>query len=65
VKETVDYERQLWVFPPPPIPEGVRAITDVEYAETPEKSLLLDIFLPAKLPPAPLPLIVNIHGGAG
>jgi acetyl esterase/lipase len=41
----------------------VRAITDIEYGQTPEKRLLLDIFLPAELPAAPLPLIVNIHGG--
>jgi acetyl esterase/lipase len=36
---------------------------DVEYARTREKRLLLDLFLPKRLPKAPLPLIVNVHGG--
>lgn len=47
----------------PPIPEDVRSIPDVEYARTPEKTLLLDMFLPQELPEAPLPLIVHVHGG--
>ncbi len=48
---------------PVPLPAGVKAIRDVEYAKVGEKSLLLDIYAP-EAPKGPLPLIVWIHGGA-
>lgn len=42
---------------------GIKAARDVEYARIGEKSLLLDIYMPAE-PKAPLPLVVWVHGGA-
>jgi len=58
-----DSQKQPPPFVPPLIPDGVRPILDIEYARTPEKKLLLDVFLPRELTKAPLPLIVHIHGG--
>jgi acetyl esterase/lipase len=47
----------------PRVPEGVKAHRDLEYAKTPEKTLLLDLFVPEKAD-SPVPVIVWIHGGA-
>ena len=44
-------------------PEGVRVVRDITYAETPEKKLLLDLYLP-EAASSPPPLVVWIHGGA-
>ena len=46
----------------PRLPEGVKALRDVEYAKTPQKPLLLDLYIPQS--DRPLPLVVWIHGGA-
>ena len=46
-----------------PLPEGVKAVRDLEYANVGGKPLRLDLYLPEKSP-GPLPLIVWIHGGA-
>jgi acetyl esterase/lipase len=46
----------------PQIPAGVKVIRDQEYARVGEKRLLLDLYLPEQSP-APLPVIVGIHGG--
>lgn len=43
----------------PPLPEGVKAVRDVEYARIGEVALKLDLYVPAK----PGPLVVWIHGG--
>jgi len=47
---------------PPPLPEGVRALRDVEYAPGGGPSQSLDLYLPKSA--RPLPLIIWIHGGA-
>lgn len=47
----------------PSLPDGVRVIRDIEYGRTPEKRLLLDIYLPETGLTEPRPLIVWIHGG--
>ncbi len=44
------------------IPEGVRALRNLEYARVGEKSLLLDLYLPEKAS-GPLPVIMWVHGG--
>ena len=48
---------------PPPTPQGVKALRDLEYAGAGGKALKLDLYLPEKSD-RPLPLIVWIHGGA-
>ncbi len=48
--------------PPPTLPEGVRAERNLVYARTPQKELLLDLYLPAGA--TPLPVILWVHGGA-
>lgn len=45
------------------VPPSVRKIGGITYAHTPERDLQLDVYLPAKLPPTPLPAIVFVHGG--
>ncbi|MBM3725826.1 MAG: hypothetical protein FJW40_10435 [Acidobacteria bacterium] len=57
-------------MPPPPagpgpreIP-GVRVTRNIVQAKTPEKDLLIDLYLPAQAAAKPLPLIVWVHGGA-
>lgn len=47
---------------PIPLPEGVKEIKDVEYGTTPQKKLLLDLYLPEKLD-KPVPGLIFIHGG--
>lgn len=46
------------------LPDGVRVVRDIEYARTPQKTLLLDIYQPEASTMQPRPLIVWIHGGA-
>ncbi len=48
----------------PIVPDGVERIADIQYASTPEKKLLLDVYRPARPSSAKLPLVVWIHGGA-
>jgi len=48
---------------PPKIPPGVKRIADIEYARVDGHPLLLDIYVPEKIP-RPWPVIVWIHGGA-
>lgn len=45
------------------LPEGVEALRDIEYATTPEKKLLLDIYRPKADRDRPRPLLVWVHGG--
>jgi acetyl esterase/lipase len=45
------------------LPAGIKSVLDVEYARVGGKPLRLDLYLPEKAP-APLPVIVFIHGGA-
>jgi acetyl esterase/lipase len=45
-----------------PLPAGVKALRDLEYAHVGEKRLLLDLYRPEKAE-GKLPLIVWIHGG--
>ena len=42
---------------------SVRFLKDIEFGITPEKRLLLDLYLPDDGTPRPFPLIVWIHGG--
>jgi acetyl esterase/lipase len=51
--------------PPRPnaLPEGARALRDLEYARVGDRALHLDLYLPAK-PEEKRPLVVWIHGGA-
>jgi acetyl esterase/lipase len=49
--------------PAPRIPAGVKVERDLLYARTPQKDLLLDLYLPEQ-PAGKLPLIVWVHGGA-
>ncbi len=46
------------------LPAGVRVLKDIVYAQASEQELKLDLYLPAKRPEKPRPLIVWIHGGA-
>ena len=48
---------------PPPAPEGVRVIRDVEYTRTPDGPLLLDIYSPESPADEPLPVLLYILGG--
>ena len=45
------------------VPEGAKALRDVEYARADGKPLLLDVYVPEETPGEPLPLVVWIHGG--
>jgi acetyl esterase/lipase len=45
------------------LPQGAKAMQNVQYAQVGDKSLLLDLYLPAQAK-GPLPLVVWIHGGA-
>jgi acetyl esterase/lipase len=47
---------------PPPVPEGVRALRDLEYVPGGGKAQSLDLYLPQS--DRPTPLIIWIHGGA-
>jgi acetyl esterase/lipase len=44
------------------VPEGVKVMKDLEYANLDEESLRLDLYLPEKSDTKP-PLLVWIHGG--
>jgi acetyl esterase/lipase len=46
----------------PPLPEGATALRDLEYARVGERSLRLDLYLPAK-PTERRPVVIWIHGG--
>ena len=46
----------------PPLPEGATALRDLEYARIGERSLRLDLYLPAQ-PTERRPVIIWIHGG--
>jgi len=47
-----------------PLPAGVRRLANLEYANHGgQRVMLLDLYLPAAEPQAPLPVIVWIHGG--
>jgi acetyl esterase/lipase len=48
---------------PPPVPEGVKAERELEYARVGEIPLLLDLFR-SRSAAQPLPLVVWVHGGA-
>ena len=50
--------------PARPLPEGVVASRDIEYAKSGDVSLKLDIYRPKEKAKSPQPLIVWIHGGA-
>ncbi|MHB9107608.1 MAG: prolyl oligopeptidase family serine peptidase [Armatimonadota bacterium] len=45
-----------------PLPPGVKALRDLEYARVGERALRLDLYLPEQAQ-EPLPLIIWIHGG--
>lgn len=45
------------------LPADVKVVRDLHYGDAPGNSNLLDIYLPAKEPASPLPLVVFIHGG--
>ena len=45
-----------------PVPAGVQAHRDLEYAKAGEMPLRLDLYVPAKAD-GPLPLVVFVHGG--
>jgi acetyl esterase/lipase len=47
----------------PPLPEGVQAVRDLEYAVRDSISLKLDLYLPREEVKFPLPVVVWIHGG--
>lgn len=48
----------------PHLPAGIRLERDLAYLPDGGEAQRLDLYLPAELPPHPLPLIVHIHGGA-
>jgi acetyl esterase/lipase len=46
------------------LPDGVRTVADLTYAQYGTRCLKLDLYLPAARPPAaPMPLVVLVHGG--
>ncbi len=49
--------------PPPPVPAGVKAVRDVEFTQTPQGPLKLDIYIPETLPEKPLPVLIHFFGG--
>jgi len=49
--------------PPDWVPQGVKAMRGLEYANAGGKALLLDLYLPEKAE-GPTPVIVWVHGGA-
>jgi acetyl esterase/lipase len=48
---------------PRPLPDGVQAARDIEYAKADGVSLKLDLYTPEKQHPQPRPLVVWVHGG--
>jgi acetyl esterase/lipase len=54
----------VWAQAPAPVlPEGVKALRDLEYVQGGSPAQRLDLYLPEKTE-RPLPLIIWIHGGA-
>ncbi len=49
--------------PPRPPPEGIRILRDIEFGRGGERVLRLDLFLPEKASPKPLPVVVWVPGG--
>ena len=45
------------------LPAGVKRIANVEYSNPGSGAILLDLYLPAKTPDQPLPVVMWIHGG--
>ena len=64
--EETEKPRRPWQRRPqwqgPRVPEGVKALRDLEYAKVGERPLLLDLYVPEKAD-GPLPLVVWVHGG--
>ncbi len=48
---------------PPNPPEGVRAVRDIEYTQTPQGSLVLDVYIPEKATDKPFPVVIYFFGG--
>lgn len=46
-----------------PIPKDVRVLKDIIFRHTPQRPLLLDLYLPPMDPAEPLPLVIWIYGG--
>lgn len=44
-------------------PEGVEVLRDLEYAQVKGLSLKLDLYRPSVKSPAPMPLVIWVHGG--
>ena len=45
------------------VPEGVKVVRDLEYAQVKGVSLRLDLYRPSAMPSAPMPLVIWVHGG--
>ncbi len=45
------------------VPEGVKVVRDLEYAQVKGVSLKLDLYRPSAMPSAPMPLVIWVHGG--
>ena len=45
------------------VPEGVKVLRDLEYAQVKGVSLKLDLYRPSAMPAAPMPLVIWVHGG--
>ena len=45
------------------VPEGVKVLRDLEYAQVKGVSLKLDLYRPSAMPSAPMPLVIWVHGG--
>jgi acetyl esterase/lipase len=45
------------------VPEGVKVVLDLEYAQVKGVSLKLDLYRPSAMPSAPMPLVIWVHGG--
>lgn len=47
----------------PVLPAGVKLIPNLDYTRTPSGNLALDLYVPEKTSPAPLPVVLWVHGG--
>jgi len=45
------------------VPEGVKVLRDLEYAQVKGVSLKLDLYRPSAMPSAAMPLVMWVHGG--
>ena len=45
------------------VPEGVKVLRDLEYAQVKGVSLKLDLYRPSAMPSAAMPLVIWVHGG--